>query len=57
MGTYRLIGMNSDVCAFDLLRLLFPNGMCAWIAMAAIGPPTIRIPVHDAKRRYEFLQL
>ena len=31
--------------------------MGAWLEMAALGPPTIRKPVHDAKRRYEFLQL
>ncbi len=42
---------EGEVFAFDLLRLLFPNGMCAWIEMAAISPPAIRIKVRNAKGR------
>ena len=42
---------EGDVLAFDLLRLLFPNGMRAWIEMAAISPPAIRIKVRHAKGR------
>ena len=40
-----------EVSAFDLLRMLFSHGMRAWLEMAAIGPPAIRIKVRDAKRR------
>jgi hypothetical protein len=40
------------VFAFDLLRLLFPYRVRAWIKMATIGPPAICIKVPDAKRRY-----
>src|SRR6266581_5884105 len=40
---------EGEVFAFNLLRLLFPNSMCAWIEMAAISPPAIRIKVRNAK--------
>ena len=40
-----------DMFAFDLLRPLLSHGMCAWIKMATISPPTIRIKVRDAKWR------
>ena len=40
---------EGEVFAFDLLRLLFPNSMCAWIEMAAIGSPPVCIKVRDAK--------
>ena len=43
--------------AFDLLRLLFPYCVHAWIKMATIGPPAIGIKVYDPKRRSEFFQL
>ena len=40
---------EGDVFAFDLLRILFPNCMCTWIKMAAIGSPAICIKARDAK--------
>ena len=40
-----------EVFAFDLLRLLFPHRVRAWIKMATISPPPIRIKAGDAKRR------
>ena len=46
-----------DVFAFNLLRVLLSPGMNAWIKMAAIGTPTIRIKVRNAKWCQEFLQL
>ena len=42
---------EGDVFAFDLLRMLFPNCMRAWLKMAAIGPPAICIKVRDAQWR------
>jgi hypothetical protein len=51
------LGQAFDTCpeckvfAFDLLRLLFPHRVRAWIKMATIGPPAICIKVYDAKRR------
>jgi len=42
---------EGHVFTFDLLRMLLSHCMCAWIEMTAIGPPTIRIKVRNAKRR------
>src|SRR6516165_10293242 len=40
-----------EVLAFDLLRLLLPHGRCAWIEMAAISPPALRIQGRHAQGR------
>ena len=44
-------GTQRGVCAFDLLRMLFPNCMLVRINVPTISPLPVGVQVRDAKRR------
>ena len=44
-------GTQCGVCAFNLLRMLFPHCMLVRINVTTIGPLPVCVKVRDAKRR------
>jgi hypothetical protein len=44
-------GTQRGMFAFDLLRMLFPNGMLVWSNVTTIGSPPVCVKVRDAKWR------